>query len=85
MDSDPAIVPQPALVSVNKWDLNPRIASAMEGQARGSGITVAGRIRYDRAVTEAQICKLAVVEYQKNGCAEDVREVWEAVQARLRE
>lgn len=74
----------PALVSVNKWDINWRVTSAIEEQSRSRGLTVAGRIRYDRAVTEAQIRKLSVVEYQENGCAQDVRQVWEAVQARLK-
>ena len=73
----------PALVCVNKWDLNPQLASQIEQQAHRHGLAVAGRVRYDRAVTDAQIRKQAVVEYQKNGCAQDVRAIWAAVSARL--
>jgi hypothetical protein len=44
---------------------------------------LAGRIRYDRAVTEAQIQRKSVVEYQQDGCATDVRAVWTNIVARL--
>ena len=73
----------PSMVCVNKWDLNPQVADGIESWAGQRGIHVAGRVRYDRAVTEAQIRKQAVVEYQKDGCAQDVQEVWTAVRDRL--
>jgi MinD superfamily P-loop ATPase len=73
----------PAKVSVNKWDLNPRIAARIEDGARSGGLGVAGRVRYDRAVTEAQIRKLAVVELKQDGSAEDIRQLWADVQAAL--
>jgi len=73
----------PSLVCINKWDLNPQVASRIERQANGDGLTVAGRVRYDRAVTEAQIRKQAVVEYQTDGCASDIRRVWQTVRGSL--
>jgi MinD superfamily P-loop ATPase len=71
------------MVSVNKWDLNPEVTQAIEAQAAESGLQLAGRIRYDRGVTQAQVARLAVVEYQENGCAGDIRSVWQAVQDEL--
>ncbi len=73
----------PAMVSVNKWDLNPEVTQAIEAQAAESGLQLAGRIRYDRGVTQAQVARLSVVEYQENGCAGDIRSVWQAVQDEL--
>jgi len=73
----------PALVCINKWDLNPEITATIERQAADHGLTSAGRVRYDQAVTYAQIRKQAVVEYQENGCAGDIREVWSAVRHSL--
>ncbi|HOF40039.1 MAG TPA: ATP-binding protein [Candidatus Hydrogenedentes bacterium] len=73
----------PAMVAINKWDLNPEVAEAIEAQATESGLRIAGRIRYDRGVTQAQIARLAVVEFQENGCAGDIRSVWQAVQDEL--
>ena len=65
----------PATICVNKWDLNPEMTERIEKQARTVGATVAGRIRYDRAVTQAQIQERAVVEIDAP-CAEDIRALW---------
>jgi len=70
----------PAMVCINKWDLNPEVSERIEDVARELGLILAGRVRYDRAVTEAQIRKQAVVEYGTNGCASDIRGVWTNVQ-----
>lgn len=53
----------PTTVCVNKWNLNPKIADRVERQAWSRGLTVAGRIRYDAAVTQAQIHRESVMEY----------------------
>jgi MinD superfamily P-loop ATPase len=73
----------PTLVCVNKWDLNPEVCERIEARARERGLEVAGRVRYDRAVTAAQIRGKAVVEYAQDGCAADLRSVWTTIQARL--
>ena len=65
----------PASICVNKWDLNPEMTERIEKQARTVGANVAGRIRYDRAVTQAQIQERAVVEIDAP-CAEDIRALW---------
>jgi len=65
----------PALVCVNKWDLNPDMTGRIEEQARRMGARVAGRIRYDRSVTLAQMRQQAVVETD-GPCAEDIRAIW---------
>jgi len=65
----------PAAICVNKWDLNPEMTERIEKQARAVGATVAGRIRYDRAVTQAQIRERAVVETDAP-CAGDIRALW---------
>jgi MinD superfamily P-loop ATPase len=65
----------PAAVCVNKWDLNGEMTERIEDKARRAGVCVVGRIRYDRAVTLAQMRERAVVE--SNGpAAEDIRHVW---------
>jgi MinD superfamily P-loop ATPase len=73
----------PMLVCVNKWDLNPEVCERIEARARERGLGLAGRVRYDRAITEAQIQGKAVVEYQRDGCASDIRAVWANVEALL--
>ena len=73
----------PAMVCVNKWDLNPHIADEIDSFAKSNGIEIAGRVRYDRAVTDAQIQQQAVVEYQTDGCATDIRELWKTTSQAL--
>jgi MinD superfamily P-loop ATPase len=65
----------PAAVCVNKWDLNGKMTERIEDKARRAGVRVVGRIRYDRAVTLAQMQERAVVE-SDGPAAEDVRNVW---------
>jgi len=65
----------PAAVCVNKWDINAAMAEQIEEKARQSGARVAGRIRYDPAVTKAQIEERSVVETNAP-CAADVRALW---------
>ncbi len=69
----------PAAVCVNKWDLNAEMTERIESEARKAGASIAGRVRYDRAVTAAQLRGLAVVETDAGPLGDDVRAVWEAL------
>jgi MinD superfamily P-loop ATPase len=66
----------PAAVCVNKWDLNPEMTERIELKAGLQGAMLAGRIRYDSAVTMAQIREQAVVETGA-ACVDDIIGIWE--------
>jgi MinD superfamily P-loop ATPase len=66
----------PAAVCVNKWDLNAEMAERIEAQAREAGAAVAGRVRYGRSVTDAQLQGRAVVETDVGPLAQDIRTLW---------
>ncbi|MHB1045643.1 MAG: ATP-binding protein [Thermoanaerobaculia bacterium] len=68
----------PTAVCVNKWDLDPGMADRIEQSAVKAGARLAGRVRYDRGVTAAQLERRAVVETDAPS-AEDVRRVWESL------
>jgi len=72
----------PALVCTNKWDINPALADEIERQAKSAGAEIAGRVRYDRAVTSAQISARTVTEHG-GPAAEDIRELWNAIKEKL--
>ena len=72
------------MVCINKWDINPQITAAIEQLTQKRKIHLAGKIRYDDAVTRALIKKLSVVEYSKNGVAEDVRKLWAEIERALK-
>ncbi len=65
----------PAVICVNKWDLNPEMADHIEQKARQANARIAGRIRYDRSVTLAQMQERAVVETD-SPCAADIKLIW---------
>lgn len=65
----------PTAVCVNKWDLNPEMADSIEASASAKGCSLAGRVRYDKAVTAAQVSARAVTEAPGGG-AEDIRLLW---------
>lgn len=75
----------PGLVCVNKWDLNPDMTVRIEQEAVDHGLRIAGRVRYDRAVTAAQVRKQAIVEYEQDGSSRDVRDVWSFIEQKLKE
>lgn len=69
----------PTIMCVNKWDLNPEMTERIEEQAKTRGIKVAGRVRYDTAITKAQIMKTSVVEYTGGAVSEDIKSLWRNV------
>ncbi len=71
-----------AMVCVNKWDLNGEMAARIEEKSRLSGALIAGRIRYDSAVTKAQIQGHGVIELEC-GAANDIRLAWQRVSEEL--
>lgn len=68
----------PAAVCVNRWDLSVEATERIEEHARNRGATLAGRVRYDPRVTEAQLRGLSVVELGGDA-ADDIRSLWQRV------
>jgi MinD superfamily P-loop ATPase len=66
----------PTAVCVNKWDLNMEMTERIEAEAHRAGAALAGRVRYDRGVTQAQLQGRAVVEVDSGPLAADIRAVW---------
>lgn len=69
----------PAGVCVNKADINPEMAARLEVGAASLGLPVLGRIRYDEAVTRAQLMRTSVVELGDSPAAVDIRRLWQRV------
>jgi MinD superfamily P-loop ATPase len=69
----------PACLCVNKWDVNPSLADKIEAGAVALGVKPIGRIRYDVAVTKAQVDGKSLVENSQDGATADVRRLWKSV------
>ena len=65
----------PAAICINKWDLNPTLSEQIEHEAEALNARSAGRIRYDREVTRAQIQARPVVDYNCDA-GSDIRALW---------
>jgi MinD superfamily P-loop ATPase len=74
----------PALVLINKADLNPVHTARIEAYCLDRGIEVVGKLPYDTAVTEAMVQGQPVTAYQPDGpVAVTLREGWRRIRERL--
>jgi len=73
----------PALVCINKYDINEDNTRQIVKFCLGQGVEVAARIPFDSAVTEAMVRGLPVVEYSRNGVSHAIEALWELVSKSL--
>jgi len=69
----------PAMVCINKWDINRSITEEIRQITDSQGLQFAGLLRYDKAVTESQRQQKALPEYGSDGIVRDIMNVWEHV------
>ncbi len=69
----------PALVCINKYDLNEENARQIEGYCQRQEVEVISRLPFDNVVTEALVQGLPVVEYSKDGIAAEIKALWDRV------
>jgi MinD superfamily P-loop ATPase len=69
----------PAMICINKWDINPTMTERIETLALSLGAKPVGRIPYDAAVTAAQINARSLVEDSDGHAATAVRMTWSTV------
>ncbi len=67
------------LVCINKADINPELADAIEKNIKEKGLKVVGRIPYDDSFTKAQIMKATVIEYTGGEIAEKIKSMYREV------
>ncbi len=73
----------PALVCINKYDLNEENTRQIEDFCQRRGVEVISRLPFDNVVTEALVQGLPVVEYSEDGIARDIETMWQRVSAVL--
>jgi len=74
----------PAMLCVNKFDLNPGQGEAIEAFAKERNVGVIGRVPFDPAFTKAMVQGKTIVEFdgQSEGCVA-VKSIWETLAQRL--
>jgi len=69
----------PAVVCINKYDLNEDNTNQIESDCLNQGVAVAAKIPFDNVVTEALVRGLPVVEYTQNSVARQIETLWQTV------
>lgn len=73
----------PALVCINKYDINEDNTQIIEDYCRENGVEVAGKIPYDNTPVKAMIQEKTVIEYSDNEFSKTINDIWERVRWRL--
>jgi MinD superfamily P-loop ATPase len=74
----------PAMVCINKYDLNPEQTEKIEAFALDNHLSIAGRISFNPIFVQAMIQAQTLFEYNRmSSAAMEVQTVWENVQAFL--
>jgi MinD superfamily P-loop ATPase len=69
----------PALVCINKYDLNEDNTRQIESYCLNQGIEVAAKIPFDNIVTEALVQRLPVVEYSQGRVTHEIEALWQTI------
>lgn len=74
----------PAMVCINKFDINLDVADRIEKYCVQEGFELVGKIPYDPIFTEAMIAEKTIIEYSPNGLSEMVRGMWGRIINRMK-
>lgn len=69
----------PALVCINKYDINEENSYCIENYCYRKGIEIAAKIPFDNVVTEAIVQGLPVIEYCHNSVTTEIRKLWQFI------
>ena len=73
----------PAVIVINKADLNTEQAQRIEMLATQANSRVIGRIPFDREVNDALMAGKTVIEFGAGKASQAIREIWQQIQAVL--
>ena len=75
----------PAMICVNKFDLNPELTREIEDYARKKDIVCLGRIPFDPVFTKAMLRAQTVFEYNtRSEAARQITEIWQKLSDNLK-
>ncbi len=69
----------PAIICINKFDINLKIAKEIETNANRNGINIWAKIPYDEVMTKAQVAGQSIIEYANNAVTESIKALWQNV------
>jgi len=66
----------PALVCINKYDLNPEVSQVIAEDCAARGLPLVGSVPFDKAVTEAMVQGRSVVSYSQGPASQATGRLW---------
>jgi len=73
----------PAVVCVNKWDINPDVSGSIQEWCEKRELEMVGKVEYDRSVTEAQIVGKSIIEFGNGRVTSEIKQMWEKIREKL--
>lgn len=73
----------PAVVCINKYDINLDNTEKIERYCMSKNIDVVGKLPYDTIVTEAMIREKTVIEYSEGDFSDMIIDMWNKIRGRL--
>ncbi len=73
----------PVKLVINKYDLNPEMSEKIEKYCKKNGISLIGKIGFDKSVVEAMVDGKTIIEYRDTSVKGEVQEIWDILQKEL--
>jgi MinD superfamily P-loop ATPase len=73
----------PAVVCINKYDINIENTKKIESYCNKESIEIAGKLPYDNVVTDAMVNEQTIIEYSQGEIAETIRRMWKKITRRV--
>jgi MinD superfamily P-loop ATPase len=73
----------PAVVCINKFDINLENTEKIENYCKSNNIEVVGKLPYDNIVTKAMIHEKTIVEYSKSDFSNMIIDMWNNIRGKL--
>ncbi len=70
----------PAVVCINKYDINLENTKEIENYCRRNNLEIVGKLPYDTIVTEAMIQEKTVIEYSDGDFSDKIKKMWNRIE-----
>jgi len=73
----------PSRLVINKYDLNLDMSKAIEDHCARNGISLIGKVRFDKTVVEAMVEGKTIMEYKDTEVKNEIIRIWEKLQEKI--
>ncbi|MBD3217630.1 MAG: P-loop NTPase [candidate division Zixibacteria bacterium] len=69
---------------INKYDINSHMTEGIEAFAEENGITVLGKMPFDKEMVAAQVAGKSIIDFKNSGLSKSIMDIWKRLQADLK-